>query len=332
MNIRNQKELCRFASQRLENAPLSGKITVIYAVVLIGLSVLSSLGSYVLGLAIDQSGGLSNMGTRTMLSALQTMLPLIQSAIAMCIDLGYIAAMLRIARGQYVSPQTLRLGFDRFWVLLRYTILETMLFTGMAIGSAYFGVILFLLSPLSSGVVQQLMPLVQDASILNGTIHIPDEIYASVMKGMIPAYLICGILFCVFGIPLYYRLRMSRYVLIDKPGLGALAAMQDSRKMMKHNALNLFKLDLHMWWYYLATIAASVLCYGDQLLLLAGIELPFHEDVNYFLFYGLYWAAQFAIFYYLLPKVAVSYALAYDAVCPKEEPAKGVVLGNIFQM
>ena len=332
MNIRNQKELCRFASERLRNTPHTGKIALIYAAIVIGLSAMTALISYVLGLAIDQSGGLSAMGTRTILSALQTMLPLVQAAVVMCMELGFTAAMLRVARGQYVSPQTLRLGFDRFWVLLRYSIFESMLFFGAAVSSAYLGVSIFLLTPLSAEVTELLLPLISDTTILSGGVTIPDSVYASVMRSMVPAYLICGILFCLIVIPLFYRFRMTRYILIDKPGMGALAAMSKSRKIMKKNCLHLFKLDLRLWWFYLATFGASVLGYGDVLLSLMGVNLPFHEDVNYFLFYGLYWAAQFAIFYFLLPKVEVPYALAYDAVCPKEEPPAGVVLGNIFQM
>lgn len=332
MNIRNQKELCRFAEERLKNAPASRKIALIYAAIVIGLSALTALASYALGLAIDRSGGLSGMGTRTILSAVQNMLPLVQTVIVMCIDLGFTAAILRIARGQYVSPQTLRLGFDRFGVLLRYSILETVLFFGVSISSIYLGVSIFLLTPMASEVTELLVPLLSDTTILSSGVTIPDGIYESVMRSMLPAYLICGGLFCLVAIPLFYRLRMSRYVLIEKPGTGALFAMRSSRKMMRKNCLQLFKLDLRLWWFYLASFGAFLLGYGDMLLPMIGVNLPFHEDVNYFLFYGLYWAAQFAIFSFLLPKAAVPYALAYDALCPKEDPPAGVVLGNIFQM
>ena len=63
-----------------------------------------------------------------------------------------------------------------------------------------------------------------------------------------------------------------------------------------------------------------------------GIELPFSEDFSYFLFYGLYWVAEYLIIAFLRPRVETAYALAYDSLRPKEEAPKGVVLGNIFQM
>ena len=102
--------------------------------------------------------------------------------------------------------------------------------------------------------------------------------------------------------------------------------------MMRRNCLNLLKLDLHLWWFYLASMLASLVCYGDAILPMLGITLPFSDDFSFYLFYGLYWILQFAIFYFLRNGVEVSYALAYDSIRPREQAQGGVVLGNIFQM
>lgn len=332
MDLRNRKEICAFASQRLENAPQAKTVTLIFAAVVIGLSLVVVLLDYVLGLAIDQNGGLSHMSRRTVLSALQTMLPLVQSCVVMCIELGFGAAMLRIARGQYVSPQTLRLGFDRFWVLLRYTVLETLIFSGIAISTAYLGIMAFLLSPLSGSVMEILLPLVSDVTVLDGSVIIPEAVQSELLSAMTPAYVIVGILFCIAALPLKYRLRMCSYVIIDKPALGAMAAMRESRAMMRGNCVHLFRLDVQLWWFYAASAASMALWYGDQILPALGVALPFSKDASYYFFYGLYWVSQLLIFRFLLPRVEVAYALAYDAVRPREEPQSGVVLGNIFQM
>ena len=63
-----------------------------------------------------------------------------------------------------------------------------------------------------------------------------------------------------------------------------------------------------------------------------GVELPVSDTVAFFAFYVLYLAVSFAILFFLRNRVEVTYALAYDAVKPKEEQSGGVVLGNIFQM
>jgi len=211
-------------------------------------------------------------------------------------------------------------------------ILETLLYTAICFGCVYLALTLFLLTPWSRNLIELLMPLVQESSVLNPAATIPDAIYAQAVEAMTPALILCGILYCIFLLPLFYRLRMSRYVIIDKPALGAFAAMRESVKMTRRNCIRLFRLDLHFWWYYAAGILSSLLCYGDLLLPLTGIELPFSADVSYFLFYGLYWASEYLIIAFLLSRLEVTFALAYDSLRPKEAAPQGVVLGNIFQM
>jgi len=332
MDIRNRNELKQFALERLAEAGTEKKIAGIFAGVVIGLSVVSAIVNYLLGLGIEQTGGLSNMGTRSLLSSVQAMLPFVQMLVLMCMELGYMAAMLRIARGQYASPNTLRLGFDRFWVLLRFTILESALFLGMGFASMYFGVMVFLMTPLSAGVEELLAPVISQMSVLDQSYVVPDAVYDQLMTAMIPAFVIMLVIYSIAAIPLMYRLRMTQYVLIDKPGLGALAAMRQSRMMMRGNCRKLFRLDLSMWWYYAASMAIVVVCYGDVILPMLNVQLPMPREVSFFLFYALYWVGQFAIFYYLRNRVDVTYALTYDAIRPQEQQTGGVVLGNIFQM
>ena len=123
MSIRDIRLLKQTASQKLEQAPQAGRIVLIYAIVTLTLSALVTIVNYVLGLEISQTGGLRNIGIRSMLSSLQTFLPMAQSLIAMALQLGYCNAALRIGRGQYASHKSLRMGFDRFWSLLRCNIL-----------------------------------------------------------------------------------------------------------------------------------------------------------------------------------------------------------------
>lgn len=332
MNIRNIRSMKTHAAQRLQDAPQQKQIALIYAGITVGSAALVTIVNYVLGLRIDQTGGLSNMGTRTMLSTLRTMLPLMLSIFLMCLDVGYIAAMLRISRGQYTSPKTLRAGFERFWVLLRYTLLQSFLFMGVMFVSAYIGVQIFLLTPLSQKTMDILTPLVTESAAVDPAVILDDAAYMELMYSMLPALLIVGGMFLLLCIPLMYQYRMTYYVLLDKPGMGAWAAMKESYKMMKRNRFKLFRLDLSFWWYHGLCFLATLLCYGDGLLPMLGITLPFSETVSYFVFYALFLAMEFGIYYCLRNRVEVTYALAYEAVKPEEPKNEGIVLGNIFQM
>jgi len=332
MNLRNLRQIRQIAPQRLEEAPVQRQIVLIYAGLALGLTALVTVLNHLLGLQIDNYGGLSNLGKKTMLSSIQSMLPLAQSALAMCLDIGYVAAMLRIARGMYSSPQTLRLGFDRFWVLLRCSIFKGLILTGVIFGSVYMGILIYLWTPFSESATEILAPLMSQMTMLDTSIVIDDATYVRLMQAMTPCFIISGILMLILGGPIFYSFRMVNYVIIDKPGMGALMALRESKKMMRGQRVQLLKLDISLWWYYLATAAATVVCYGDVLLPMLGVELPVSDTLAFFGFYALYLTVSFAILFWLRNRVEVTYALAYDAVKPKENQDGGVVLGNIFQM
>ena len=83
MNIRNISSLKETAAQRLDQAVQQRRISAIYAGITVGASALVTVVNYALSLKIDQTGGLSNMGTRTILSTVSTMLPLMLSVFLM---------------------------------------------------------------------------------------------------------------------------------------------------------------------------------------------------------------------------------------------------------
>lgn len=332
MNLRNLRQIHQFAADRLKQSPSQKQVVLIYAALSLALTALVTVLSHVLDLQMDNFGGLSNLGKRSMLSSVQSMLPMVQSLLSMCLNVGYLAAMLRIARGMYTSPQTLRLGFDRFWLLLRCFIFKGLMLSAVVFVSMYFGVMIYMMTPFSDAAVEIITPLLSQMSMLNTQIVIDDATYLLLMEAMVPAFAICGILLLVLGVPVLYNYRMAEYVIIDKPAVGALAALRESKKMMRGNRLSLMKLDISLWWYYLASFAATVICYGDVLLNLLGLEMPIPDTVAFYGFYVLYLVASFAVHFFLRNRVEVCYGLAYDAVKPEEKQDNGVVLGNIFQM
>ena len=332
MNIRNIREMKQFAFRRLESCREEKSIVLLYAALALGASALVTVSSYILNLQIDHFGGLSNMGTKTVLSTLDTMLPIVQNLFGMCLEVGFLAAMLRIARGQYVSVRTIKLGFDRFWVLLRCNLIITMMFTAVVFTSVYFGVTIYLMTPFADAVIEILTPVISDSTVLSSQVVLTEAMQEQVNQVLTPAFVLCGLLGCLLGIPLFYNYRMVNYVIIDKPALGAMAALRESKKMMRGNRIALFKLDLSFWWYYLIMLLATAIAYGDMILDMLGVRLPGPEMLWYFGFYVAYLGVLLVIYILLRSRVEVTYALAYDAVKPEEKQDNGVVLGNIFQM
>lgn len=331
MDLRNRRGLQAAARERLSGAESAPKIALIYSGSVVLASLLTTAINYLLGNQISQTGGLHNMGIRSMLSTIQSILPLVINFLLMCIGLGFTGAMLRISRKQFTSPQSMRIGFARFWVLLRATLLQGGLYFLAGMASFYIAMQIFILTPLSNKMMDAMAVLMQSGMADPTQLAVDPAVVAQLSGSMMPMLVLMVILMLVITAPIYYRYRMVNYVILDKPAMGALMAMRESRLMMKKHCFDLFKLDLSMWWYYLAMVVASVVCYGDVILNMMGVALPFSGTVGYFLFLFLYLAMTMAILFFLRPHVEVTYALAYESLRPKE-PEGGVVLGNIFNM
>lgn len=331
MDIHNRRALKQGAADALSAAREPQKLVAIYAGASALLSLALSLADLGLSKLVENTSGLSNLGTRSILETVQTVLPYAQMLLILCWDLGFLSAMLRIGRRQHTDEKELLSGFRMLGPALRCTLLQGLVYFGVCFAAIYLGTIIFTFTPLANPVVDALMPLMDETSMLSGEIVLDEAVMLSVYKGMIPAMVIMVVLFCAAALPLAYRWRMTNYCLLENPRAGAMAAMRASRAMMRGNCIQLLKLDLSFWWYYLLTVLASILCYGDLLLKLVGVELPFDATVSSFLFIGLYLVSWFAIHYCFRGRVEETYVMAYEAIRPKPQTG-GVVLGNIFQM
>lgn len=322
MNMEEAKTWPSRARERLEKTPAHKQVVLIYTGLTLGLSALVTLVVYLLDRSISQTSGLSGMGNRAILSTLQTILPWGLNLFLLCLELGFVAAMLRISRGQYVSPQTLRLGFDRFWVLLRSTLLQSAVYFALCLPIGYLALAIYMATPWSDTLVDVVV------AMMNESATVSDAMTDQLLSAMEPCMIFCGIFMVLACLVLSYRFRMVNYILIDKPGTGAFAALRQSRAMMKGNCNALFKLDLRLWWYYAVTILAMAVNYLDQIF---PNVFP-SEALGYWASYGLYLLILAGSCYFLRSRVDVTYCFAYEALKPEEPKNQGVVLGNIFQM
>lgn len=326
------RELKQQARERLEACPQEKKIGLLYGGSLFVISVVYLLADLLISRLTPQTGGLSTIGTRSFMSALSGILPVVTSLLSMCLGFGYMGGMVRISRGQYASPNALRTGFERFWPLLRLTFFKGLIVLGFSMGAFYLATILFTLSPFSDRLIQALEPVVSGGSLLSeGTMELTEGVIEAVNASLLPLMAIFLVIAAVFVVPLLYRLRMTDYVLYDHPEAGALYAIRESKKMMRFHRLSVFKLDLSFWWFYLALALSYALNYAPMFLSVSGISLPVEGEALSVLCFLLSCAAEFVVIYFLRSRMEVTCALAYNQLKPKEQ-STGAVLGNIFQM
>lgn len=323
MSIPSAKYLKKKASNRLQSGNDPKKVVLVYAGIVALSSLVVTVVQDLLDSRISQTGGIQNIGTRSMLTTADTVLTIAQLLLVMCLTLGYTGSMLRIARGQYASPNSLKAGGERIWVLLRTRLLQMLIMTAAAFALCFLVINVCLLTPLSNRVIAVM-------GTVSAEVLLADDL---ALIGFYSAMLPIILIYLVALVPLLWYFsctyRMVDYLLIDRPQLGAFGVLRESRRMMQGNMKMMLRVDLSFWWYYLLQALVSVLIYLNMVLALFAIGLP--PAVLYWGTVVLYLAADFALRYFFSNKVAVTYALFYDSLCPKQEQS-GAVLGNIFQM
>lgn len=327
MSIPSAKYLKIKAANRLKTGKEPQKVVLIYAAILAAAALAGKLAGYLLDGQISQAVGLQGMNTRAVLSTATVVVTIAQLLLVEGLALGYCAAMLRIARGQYASGSTLKAGLERLWLLVRTRLLEGVILTAMSFALCMVVVNIYMLTPFSNRLVLSKMPLVEAGEL---TTEAMLSLWSTAYQVLLPV----TVLYVVALIPLLWYFsavyRLVDYLLIEKPQLGALGALQESRRRMRGSMRMLLRVDLSFWWYYLLQAATKVL-YPGLILAALGVTLSVSPTVFLVAALVIYLAADFAVRYFFSNRVAVTYALFYDSLCPKEAET-GAVLGNIFQM
>ncbi len=333
MELSNRRALKSEAAQALAAARNPRKLVSVYAGVSLGLSLVLLLADLGLQQMMEGPGGLSNMGNLAILETVQTLLPYAQLLFLLCWELGFLQALVQIGRRQPADERTMLGGFRLLGPALRAYLLQMLIYIGVFMASMYLGSIIYAFTPLASPAMELLEPYAAEISAGNMEILADETLVLALTEAMMPAMIVIFVIFAVAAAFIAYRYRMVNFCLLENPRAGARVAMRASRVMMRGNCWKLVKLDLSFWWYYLLLALAGFLAYGDMVLGMLGVTLSMSYTVTAFLFYALYSAVLFAIYYFVHNQVQETYVMAYEAMRPRPQPQSGgVVLGNIFQM
>lgn len=310
------------AGQSLERADRPGRVVLIHTGAVLLISLLLTLADYLLDQQIGTTGGLSGMGTRSVLTTVQSLLRLVQIIVLPFWQIGYTYYTLRLARHQEAGPADLLQGFRRFGPVLRLKLLTAGMTVLLAIVCAYASSILFMMTPWAAPMMTEMETLMagnmDEAALV-------EAITAMTADITVPVMIIFSLCFLAGGVFLFFGFRLAELWLMDHPNDGALAALRSSRYLMRGNWKGMLRIDLSFWWFYLLEFLVSVLCYGDVLLDLLGVEMTMDAFGSYFLFFVLYLCAQLALYWWKRNEVSVTYAHAYVSLCPekaKEETAE----------
>ncbi len=304
-----REEGCR----ALERAEYSPKRLILWhtGVTLLAGLVLSLL-NYLLDKGIGTTGGLSGLELRATLETVRSILQIAESLLLPFWAIGLTGAMLGLVRGRYAGPESLLQGFGHWGPVLRATVLKGLVYVVMMFLASQIGMTVFMMSPAA----RDLYAIAEEmtaSGITDPTAFLTEEVIRDLVLKMLPFLLVPTALLLI---PVTYRLRMMDYVLMDRPELGAIFALRLSLFIMRKKCMQLFKVDLHFWWFYVLEALTVVLCYGHMLLSLVGVSLPGDGAVMSFVFYAVGILAQLGLYLWKKDELAATYACVYEMLLP----------------
>lgn len=314
MTIHDRKDLKQTAASRLSEAGFDPRLLIlIHTAVSVGASLLVTVINYILQQQINNTGGLSGIGLRSILATAQSALQLACVVLLPFWEIGMLYAAVRIARKRSAEPADLTAGFRRFGPVLRLNLLRSAVIFAVIMLSVNIGSSIFMMTPLSNPLYDTLLPILE-AAANDPAFTIDDATLSALFNTMLPLIPIMALTVLLLAVPVFYRLRMADYLIMEDKKTGALEAMLISWRMTKGRAFALFRLDLSFWWFYALQTAAVLLAYGDVIAGALGISLPISSDLAALVFYLLYGLAMLALNWRFGSYLQTTYAVAYDTL------------------
>ena len=299
------------AYHQVEQMPNARRLMLLHAGVPAIISMALTVLSYLLSCMIDDTGGLGGLDTRSLLESGQSMLQILSMIFSLFWAYGLHRIVLRWSVAERAWDQDLLAGFHHFGPVIRTGLLQAFLYFAMVFVALQVSTLVFSMTPWATPMVELTQQLLEDPNFMPTEAELWDA-----MKPYLP-FLLIGLV--VLVVPMFYRLRMMEFVLMDQPQNGALYAFRVSRYLMRGNCLKLLKLDLKFWWFYLLELLTACIFYADLALPLLGVELSLSEDTLFFVACVLGLAAQMALYVWRKGQVMTAYALVYRELMPKEE-------------
>ncbi len=288
------------------------KWSLTHTAISLGATLLVTAFGFLISRMIVDTGGLSGIGTQTMLSTVQSALELAVILLLPFWEIGILRAALGWRKGEQVGFSHLTEGFRRFGSVLATRVWSGALYIAVGFAIFYFSMFLFLMTPWAGNLEAVYAQLPQVSTMEELLALMTPELTAQLAPAMIPMFVIFGVLIAAVYAYLFYRMRFADFFVME--GGGGVKAIVKSFQLTQGNCLQLLKLDLHFWWFYLLQGLSVVLSYGDALLTTLGITLPFGADGNFFLFYILGIVLQTVLFWQLNAQRLTTYCLAFDAL------------------
>lgn len=312
--------LRRQAGEILQATPCNPKkLVLFYTVFALGSPLLMSLLNYFFSLQIHETGGLSGIGLRTALTTAQSVLETLVTMALPLWALGMSFVALCWAKNAPANRLSLLQGFRRASSALALYLLQGFVFFAAAMVIFNICTSIYMITPFSNPLLPLLEPFFQE-NITPEQMEalLTPEWIAEIVKVSTPLLVAFCLIFAAVAIFFSYRLRFAEFILLE--GNRPVRAMLKSIRITRKNCLQICKLDLSFWWFYLLLAISVAISYGHTILSSIGVVLPISDDVSYFIFYTVGTVCQGLLFWQYEGHRLTTYALAYIAIDGKPTP------------
>ena len=314
----NLTDLRQRADKQLDFAPYSPRqLVLIHTAVSLGATLVVALLNLLFASMIENTGGLSGLGMRSILETAQTVTEMAVMLALPFWNIGLIHAALCWTRGELAEPPSLLAGFRNFRSVLGLKLLTGILLMALGIVVSYIGVALFMLTPFADPLLKILEPMMQQSSILDSDLQLTDEMIGQIGSAAVPLLIFVGVLVAAVAIPLWYQIRFADFAVMD--GCRGRVSLVESIRITRKKCLQIFKIDLSFWWFYLLLGLSMAICYGDAILPALGVALPISPEFAYMAFLALGSVCQGLLLWFYQAKVSAVYALAYETLSAESE-------------
>ena len=302
MNSLNPKGLR--AAARTLTAPAK-PVVARYTAVYLAVGLLVALTTLVCDLLMEQTGGLGDLGKRTLIGTVQMLIPLLAQAFLPLWAAGFTCCAMGFARKQPVENPHLLGGLRRWGVLLRLYLCQSFVYFAASYALLMVVMPVYMLTPWGTNMLETM------TELMYTTTATTQEMQDALIPTLKPLYMIWIPLVAALSVFLSYQFRLARYRVLDEDRPGAIRSLWESLRLIHRHRWQLVKLDLGWWWYYLLTALFSVILYVPELLTALGVTLPVDGNVLYLLCYLVYAVALGLLYLTSLAPVETSYALFY---------------------
>lgn len=311
METLNAKMIVAQSCERLKGRN-TRDLTILHTGVTIAASLVIMLLQLALARGIGNTGGLSGMGTRSILETGQMVLQWANTLLLPFWNLGFLYVALLWAREKPADKRDLLTGFHRIGPYIGLMLNRALLTFMAGMVCVYVAGFVYMMTPAASWVMELTEEFGNSDALYDYLYNMNEAQIMELFRTMIPMLAIGALVSAVLLVPLLYRFRMAEYVILDEPRARGLSSMLLSAAMLRRRCWQLFKLDLRFWWYYGLKILCALLLYADLLLETMGVMLPVTSDTAYLLTYGLYLVGFFAVEVTFRPRVETAYACVFE--------------------